>query len=34
MLKRNVYRVFVGNPEGRTPLGRPRFGWEDVIKIG
>jgi hypothetical protein len=21
--KRNAYRIFVGNPEGKTPLGRP-----------
>ena len=30
---RGVYRVFVGNPEGRRPLGRPRRRWEDNIKI-
>jgi hypothetical protein len=29
---RGVYRVLVGKPEGRRPLGRPRRGWEDIIK--
>jgi hypothetical protein len=24
----NVYRVLVGKPEGKRPLGRPRRGWE------
>jgi hypothetical protein len=28
-----VYRVSVGNPEGKRPLGRPRLGWEDNIKM-
>jgi hypothetical protein len=27
-----VYRVLVGKPEGRRPLGRPRRRWEDNIK--
>jgi len=27
-----VYRVLVGNPEGRRPLGRPRNRWEDKNK--
>jgi hypothetical protein len=27
-----VYRVLVGNPEGKRPLGRPRRRWEDNIK--
>jgi hypothetical protein len=31
--KRNVYRLLVGKPEGKTPLGRPRSGWIDNIKI-
>jgi hypothetical protein len=26
---RNMYRVLVGNPEGKRPLGRPRRRWED-----
>jgi hypothetical protein len=30
---RNVYRVLVGKPEGRRPLGRPRRRWEDGIKM-
>ena len=28
-----VYRVLVGKPEGRRPLGRPRRRWEDNIRI-
>jgi hypothetical protein len=30
---RNVYRVLVGRPDGRRPLGRPRCRWEGNIKI-
>jgi len=30
--KRDVYRVSVGKPEGKRPLGRPRRRWEDNIK--
>ncbi|KAJ4426630.1 hypothetical protein ANN_26428 [Periplaneta americana] len=30
---RNAYRVLVGRPEGKRPLGRPRRRWEDNIKI-
>jgi hypothetical protein len=30
---RGVYRVLVGKPEGRRPLGRPRRRWEDYIKM-
>ena len=30
---RGVYRVLVGEPEGRRPLGRPRRRWEDNIKM-
>jgi hypothetical protein len=29
---RNVYRVLVGKPEGKRPLGRPRRRWEDGNK--
>jgi hypothetical protein len=29
---RGVYRVLVGSPEGKRPLGRPRHRWEDNIK--
>ena len=31
---RGVYRVLVGKPEGKRPLGRPRHRWEDNIKMG
>jgi hypothetical protein len=31
--KRNVYRLLVGKPEGKRPLGRPRRRWIDKIKI-
>jgi hypothetical protein len=31
--ERKVYRVLVGKPEGKRPLGRPRFRWEDGIRI-
>jgi hypothetical protein len=30
---RSVYRVLVGRPEGKRPLGRPRRRWEDNIKM-
>jgi hypothetical protein len=30
--KRNVYRLLVGNPEGKIPLGRPRRWWVDNIR--
>ena len=30
---RGVYRVLVGKPEGRRPLGRPRRRWEDNIRM-
>jgi hypothetical protein len=30
---RGVYRVLVGRPEGKRPLGRPRHRWEDNIKL-
>ena len=30
---RVVYRVLVGKPEGKRPLGRPRHRWEDNIKM-
>jgi hypothetical protein len=29
---RGVYRVLVGRPEGKRPLGRPRRRWEGKIK--
>ena len=31
---RIAYRVLVGKPEGRRPLGRSRLRWEDNIKMG
>ena len=31
--KRGVYRVLVGKPKGKRPLGRPRHRWEDNIKM-
>jgi hypothetical protein len=31
--KRCAYRILVGRPEGRRPLGRPRRRWEDNIKM-
>jgi hypothetical protein len=31
--KRDVYWVLVGKPVGQRPLGRPRFRWEDNIKM-
>jgi hypothetical protein len=30
---RGIYRVLVGKPEGKRPLGRPRRRWEDNIKM-
>ena len=30
---RGVYRVLVGKPEGKRPLGRPRCRWEDNIRM-
>jgi len=30
---RGVYRVLVGKPEGKTPLGRPRRRWMDNVKM-
>jgi hypothetical protein len=31
--KRNVYRLLVGKPDGKRPLGRPRRRWIDNIKM-
>jgi hypothetical protein len=31
--KRNAYRILVGKPEGKIPLGKPRCRWVDNIKI-
>jgi hypothetical protein len=30
---RDAYNIFVGRPEGRIPLGRPRRRWEDGIRM-
>jgi len=32
-VRRAVYRVLVGKPEGRRPLGRPRLRWVDNIRM-
>jgi hypothetical protein len=37
--KRNVYRLLVGKPEGKRPLGRPRRRWmynikKDLLEVG
>jgi hypothetical protein len=31
--KRNAYRILLGNPERKRPLGRPRRRWVDNIKM-
>jgi len=31
--RKGIYRVLVGKPEGKRPLGRHRRRWEDNIKI-
>jgi hypothetical protein len=31
--KRNAYRLLVGKPEGKRPLGRPRRRWMDNIRM-
>jgi hypothetical protein len=30
---KNTYRILVGKPEGKRPLGRPRRKWVDNIKM-
>jgi hypothetical protein len=30
---RGVYRVLVGKPKGKRPLGRPRRRWEDNVRM-
>jgi hypothetical protein len=32
--KRGAYKVLVGKPEGKRPLGMCRHRWEDNIKLG
>jgi hypothetical protein len=31
--ERKVYKVLVGKPEGKRPIGRPRLWWEDGIRM-
>ena len=31
---RGGYRILMGKPEGKRPLGRPRLRWDDNIKMG
>jgi hypothetical protein len=31
--KRNAYRILVGKPEGKRPLGRSRHRWVDSVKL-
>jgi hypothetical protein len=31
--KRNTYRILVGKPDGKRPLGRPRHRWEDYVRM-
>jgi hypothetical protein len=31
--ERNVYKVLMGKPEGKRPLGRPRHRWEGGIRM-
>jgi hypothetical protein len=31
--ERNVYRVLMGKPEGKKPLGRRKYRWEDGIRM-
>jgi len=32
-VRRGKYRILVGKPEGKRPVGRPRLRWEDNIKM-
>jgi len=31
--RRSVFKILVGKPRGKRPLGRPRLRWEDNIKM-
>jgi len=33
MRERKAYRILVGKPKGKRPLGRPRGRWEDNIRM-
>jgi hypothetical protein len=30
---RNAYKILVGNPEGKRPLGRLRHKWEETLQL-
>jgi hypothetical protein len=30
---RGAYRILVGKPDGKGPLGRPKHGWDDTTKV-
>jgi hypothetical protein len=30
---RTAYKILVENPEDKSPHGRPRYRWEDIIKM-
>jgi hypothetical protein len=32
--KMNAYKILVGKPEGKRPLGKPRRRWVDKVKVG
>jgi hypothetical protein len=32
-VKRNAYRILMGKPEGKRPLGTPRYRWVDNVKM-
>jgi hypothetical protein len=32
-VERKLYKVLVGKPEGKRPIGKPRHRWEDGIRI-
>jgi len=31
--RRGAYRILLGNPDGKRPLGRPKDGWDDIMKL-
>jgi hypothetical protein len=31
--KRDAYRILMGTPEGKRPLGKPRYRWVDNYKM-
>ena len=30
---RNAFKILIGKPTGKTPLGRPRCRWEETVRI-